>query len=132
MISFIKRGWGVILVLFVIIAVIATGILLQSNGKIETTSLRAGDLVRVVKISGKVKPEESVELGFEISGTVSNIVKDVGDGVIRGDMIAKLDTSTILSDILKAEAELSLAEANLDKLEAPEPLRHRLRTPSAL
>lgn len=90
---------------------------LGGNGTAETVSPVTGDLVRTVKISGKVVPRDRVELGFEISGTVSSINRDVGQTVRRGDTIARIDTGGISSNILKAEAELALAKAELDKLD---------------
>jgi RND family efflux transporter MFP subunit len=83
----------------------------------ETITPTTGDLIRTVKISGKVKPKESVDLGFEITGTVVGMSKEVGARVQRGDLIAQIDTRTIATEILKAEADLALAKANLDKLD---------------
>jgi len=84
---------------------------------VETTSPFVGDLVRTVKISGKVTPRQSVDLGFEIAGTVASISKKVGQSVSRGELLAKIDTNTISTEILKAQADLTLAQANLAKLD---------------
>ena len=116
MLAFTKKRWVLILIAVAIVAIVFTVIKIWSNGAVETVSPALGDLVRTVKISGKVVPQESVELGFETAGTVSSVVRQVGDGVRRGDLLARIDTSGISSNILKAEAELALAQAELDKL----------------
>lgn len=115
--EFIKRKKG--LLITVAILLVAGVFLFKAggNGEVETVSPVTGDLVRTVKISGKVIPRTSVELGFETSGTVVNISRDVGQTVKPGDLIARIDASSISAEILKAEAELSLARASLEKLE---------------
>ncbi|MEK7177028.1 MAG: efflux RND transporter periplasmic adaptor subunit [Patescibacteria group bacterium] len=117
MLDFIKKRKAL---LIVVLALVVVGFVLAkvgSNGETETVSPMAEDLVRTVKISGKVIPKESVELGFETTGTVTNIYKNVGDTIRPGDLIARIDASSISAEILKAEAELSLALANLEKLD---------------
>ncbi len=90
---------------------------LGGNGKLNTTTPQLEDLVRIVKVSGKVVPGSKVDLGFELSGTVSQVAGEVGQRVNDGDVLVRLDSSTISADILKAEAELASAEAELNKLE---------------
>ena len=117
MLEFIKKRK----VLFIVVlALVVIGIIIAKvggNGTAETVSPTAGDLVRTVKIAGKVIPKESVELGFETQGTITSIGKNVGAEVRAGDLIARIDASSLSADIMKAEAELSLALANLEKLD---------------
>lgn len=118
MLEFIKKRKIILIILAVLIVVGLVGAkLISSNGAIDTTTPVIGNLVRTVKIAGKVTPKESVLLGFETAGIVSSISKDVGDVVRRGDVLVRLDSSTISSEVLQAQAELSLAEAELKKLE---------------
>ena len=117
MLAFIKERKVLVLIAVAVAVVIFVAIKVKSNGKIETASPVVGDLVRTVKISGKVIPQESVELGFEIAGTVTSVPRQVGQTVRRGDLLARIDTSAISADILKAEAELTLAQASLEKLD---------------
>ena len=118
MLEFIKKRKVISLVsLIAIIVAIVVAVKVGSNGALETISPVEADLVRTVKIAGKVTPKQSVELGFEISGTIASINKEVGQIVRRGDTLARIDTSTISTEILKARAELTLAQANLDKLD---------------
>jgi len=113
---FLKKQ-KLIIILVVVIAIAFVVIAkFGSNGAPDTVSPTVGNLIRTVKISGKVIPKESVELGFETQGTIVGIARNVGDVVRSGDLIARIDASTISAEILKAEAELSLALANLEKL----------------
>lgn len=118
MLDFIKRKRNLIIgiaIVIVIAGVVAARI--KSNGAIPTVGLETGDIIRTVKISGKVVPKESVDLGFEITGTVQSVSKMVGQTVRQGDPLVRIDSSSILAEIRRAEAELALAEANLNKLD---------------
>lgn len=117
MLAFAKRKNGLLIGTAILLV---AGILLfkaGGNGETETVSPITSDLVRVVKISGKVIPKNSVELGFEISGTVASVSREVGSVVNKGSLLARLDASSVSAEVLKAEAELNLALAALDKLD---------------
>jgi len=116
MLDFLKKRKVIILIVVAIAIIAIVVVRVRSNGTVETVSPVVGDLVRTVKISGKVIPKESVELGFEISGIVTSVTRDVGQAVKRGDLLVRIDASYISTEILKAEAELTLARANLEKL----------------
>ena len=62
-----------ILISVVVLLLILGGVVfgVSGNGKVETTGLKTMDLIRTVKISGKVVPEERVDLSFEVGGTVT-------------------------------------------------------------
>jgi len=117
MFDFIKKRKIVILVAIVIVVIVFVAIKVRTNSSDETISPVKGDLIRVVKISGKVVPTESVELSFEISGTVTSVTKVVGDLVTKGEIVARIDSSAVSSNILKSQAELTLAQAELEKLD---------------
>ncbi len=86
------------------------------SGPLETTKLSQGDLVKVVRIAGKVIPREKVDLGFEGAGTISYVGKAVGSQVTSGEVLLRLEAGTTLSQIQKAEAELASAQAEAQKL----------------
>ncbi|MGB3922180.1 MAG: efflux RND transporter periplasmic adaptor subunit [Minisyncoccia bacterium] len=117
MLAFAKRKKGLLITAAILLV---GGIFIfkaGGNGETETVSPVLGDLVRIVKISGKVIPKESVNLGFELSGTVASVSREVGSVVNKGSLLARLDASSISAEVSKAEAELNLALAALDKLE---------------
>lgn len=83
----------------------------------ETVSVVKKDLVKTVKVSGKVAAEEDASLGFEIGGTVARVYKKVGDPVFAGEALVALDASGVNADLLKAQADLASAEAELARLQ---------------
>jgi RND family efflux transporter MFP subunit len=107
----------VIIIISVLLAIgFGTILLLKSNGGVKTIKPAEIDLVRVVKISGKVVPIENVDLGFEVAGIVSSVRKNVGQNVNKGDILAELDRNLLITQVAKARAELDSATAELLKL----------------
>lgn len=89
----------------------------SGGGAVETVAVLKQDIVRTTRIAGKVISRESVELGFETSGTISFVGADAGQSVLRGQTLLALDASTIAADVRRAEAELLSAQAELNKLQ---------------
>lgn len=81
-----------------------------------TAEVVVGDLVKTVHVSGKVIPNQSAELSFERGGTVSRIAKKSGDTVYAGEIIVELDQSSTRASLLKAQADLEAARAELAKV----------------
>lgn len=88
----------------------------SGNGS-ETVTAAKKDLVKTVKVSGKVAAKDDAALGFEVGGTVSRVYKKVGDPVYAGETLVALDGAGINANFLKAKAELSSAEAELVRLQ---------------
>jgi HlyD family secretion protein len=68
--------------------------------------------------TGIIKSDVEVNVTAQRSGKITNLFYDEGDTVKKGDLIAQLDTSEVLANLRKAEAELRQAEANLSNIEA--------------
>ncbi len=109
-----KKGWFIAAAVLLLIAPFVFG---GNSGPVETVAVRQADLVRTVRISGKVTPREKVDLGFEIAGTVTAVNKNVGQPVSRGETLVRLDAGSSAADLAKARAELTSAQAEYNKLE---------------
>jgi len=59
-----------------------------------------------------------VQLGFRVSGRVSEMLVDEGDRVESGQLLARLDNQTYADALRAAEAEVASQQANLAKLKA--------------
>lgn len=117
---FERRKIVFFLILIVLLGLVGFALFFGNGSAPEVVSFSSNDLVRVVKISGKVVPQERIDLGFEIAGTMSAVGPDVGSQVSKGEVLAKLDSSSISAEIRQAEAELASVEAELNKLEGVE------------
>jgi len=104
--------------LSVLTAVGVTVLNVRANSSVDTVALETGEITRVVRISGKVTPAQDVSLSFETSGVISQINKSVGESVARGEMLVRLNSSTVSTEVQRAEADLTSARAELAKLDS--------------
>ncbi|MDE2021338.1 MAG: efflux RND transporter periplasmic adaptor subunit [Patescibacteria group bacterium] len=77
-----------------------------------------GSITEEVDVSGVVKAAHSTDLAFQTSGRVWAIRAAVGDHVYVGQMLATLDSSSQISAIALAKANLEAQQAKLDALTA--------------
>ncbi|MEM6900106.1 MAG: efflux RND transporter periplasmic adaptor subunit [Pseudomonadota bacterium] len=69
-------------------------------------------LVLEERFSGIVQPRRTSQLGFSSGGRIDRITVDVGDRVIEGQMLARLDTRDLGSQLAAAQATVEEARAN--------------------
>lgn len=86
----------------------------NKSNKIEyiTKKLTQGDLSVVVSTTGNLNPTNSVEIGIEVSGTLKEIFVDFNDEVKAGQILAKIDTVKLQSQVDSSTAALAIAVAN--------------------
>lgn len=66
--------------------------------------------------SGRVLPEQSVDLSFEVDGVVGEIMVQPGDTVTAGQPLATLNRRNLELNVEEAKAQLAEAKANYEKL----------------
>ena len=112
----ILAGGGLALVLALALVPKLAGL---GGGKAETISenqvvtLRKGSLTNSVSEKGKVVPSNSVEVFSEKALPVTEINVKVGDQVKKGDIIAKLDSSSIEQQLRSRKAQKAATDKNL-------------------
>ncbi|MGD9625602.1 MAG: efflux RND transporter periplasmic adaptor subunit [Arcobacter sp.] len=77
-----------------------------------TKNVTRGDLSVVVSATGTLNPTNSVEVGVEVSGTLKEIYVDFNDEVEVGQVLARLDTRKLQSEVDGQTAALAIAKAN--------------------
>lgn len=60
--------------------------------KVSATKVTSGDIIETVSTSGTVKADQYSSLTFPTGGKVANVNVKVGDKVVKGQLIAALDT----------------------------------------
>jgi HlyD family secretion protein len=93
-----------------------------SQPTLQTAVARRGNLVISASATGKVIAPLEINLGFDESGTLSELLVKVGDKVKAGDVLARMQTGKTEQDVALslAEAQLNVvtAQQNLDSLYA--------------
>jgi len=81
------------------------------NYKLET--VQRGDIAVIITATGKVNPVKRVQVGTQVSGTISKINADFNQKVKAGDVIAQIDPTFLKAQLLEAEANLERANAQV-------------------
>ncbi len=76
-----------------------------------TEEISRGDIALTVTANGTLQPTRSVNIGSELSGTVSEVLVDVNDRVKKGQVLVRLDTAKLQDQVAKSEAALQASEA---------------------
>ncbi len=84
---------------------------LQVNGA-ETTK---GSIEEYVEETGTVMARNNIQVYSPASGKVTEVLVDVGDTVVEGDVLVKLDGETLSLQLAQLEAQRSAAVAQLNE-----------------
>lgn len=85
---------------------------------VEVLQVALGDVTVAVSATGTVEAREDIPMSAEASGQVEDVLVRVGDRVQAGEVLIRLDSELAALAVRQAEAQLLLAEADLDNAEA--------------
>jgi len=84
----------------------------------ETKKIERGTLESTITSTGTLNPVGSVEVGTQVSGTISKVYVDYNDTVKKDQIITELDRTFLSSALEEAKASLSRARALYEQAEA--------------
>lgn len=108
---------------FVIVAVAAIAALavwLLSGGKKEekitfdTAAVAPANIMNSITATGTIEPVTSVTVGTQVSGIVSKLFVDYNSVVKKGQVIAELDKTNLMSQLNTAKTQLATAQSQLN------------------
>ena len=67
------------------------------------------------QLPGKLFPVQQSKVSFQIGGKIQNIYVDIGDKVLKDDILAELDNREITANLNQAKAKYQLAKQLLDR-----------------
>ena len=109
--------------LWLIVAVAAIAILavwLLSGGKkeekvtFETAAVAPANIMNSITATGTIEPVTSVTVGTQVSGIVSKLYVDYNSVVKKGQVIAELDKTNLMSQLNTAKTQLATAQSQLN------------------
>jgi HlyD family secretion protein len=83
---------------------------------VTTAQVAPGDIVQLVAASGTLEAVTTVQVGTQVSGTVTELLADFNDIVRKGQVLARLDASSLEAQAAQANAGLARATADADRL----------------
>lgn len=97
----------------IVIALLATFVGVRSEHAVSyvTQPVVQQTLVNTVTASGTVNPQNTINVGTQVSGTIAQIYVDFNSKVKKGEVLARIDPSTIQAQVDQARANLAQAQA---------------------
>ncbi|MGN1264954.1 MAG: efflux RND transporter periplasmic adaptor subunit [Muribaculaceae bacterium] len=112
----ISKIWWIVIVLIVGTAVF---FLFSGNKKKEEVSFvteqaQKANISQSVTATGTIEPVTSVTVGTQVSGIVSHLFVDYNSEVKKGQVIAELDKTNLISSLKTAQANKQSVQSNLN------------------
>jgi HlyD family secretion protein len=85
------------------------------NAVYEIVSPQIGDIQNTTTATGNIEPRNEVAVKPEISGIISKILKETGQKVYEGEVIATLKIITEIKQLNEAKSRLQIAEIALEQ-----------------
>jgi multidrug efflux pump subunit AcrA (membrane-fusion protein) len=111
-----------LVVIIVVICWLATRTLrggASPEAPISTATVQLGTVQSRVAAIGQVSPVAVFSVNFQTGGTVSEIDVKVGDEVMAGQTLAKIDDTQLKAALVAAQASLTAAQASLAGVQQP-------------
>ena len=80
----------------------------------ETAKAERQDISTTITATGTIEPVTSVTVGTQVSGIVSRLYVDYNSVVKKGQVIAELDKTNLISELNTAKANLASAQSTLN------------------
>ncbi len=77
-----------------------------------------GEVVSKVTASGKLRALNTIKVGAEVSGQITNVYVDFNSPVRAGQVLAEIDPTRFQARVQQVQAQVSLAQASLLQAEA--------------
>jgi HlyD family secretion protein len=120
---YISKKKYVLIGVGVLVLVVAGAIFLSARtakasqaATVEYVSVTKGSLTQSIDVVGTLEAQPSVVLTWDSGGVISPFDLKTGDKVAKGDVLLKLEDSSLSSSILQAQTSLLDAKATLDNL----------------
>jgi HlyD family secretion protein len=109
-----KNKWLILAGLAAVIALFAA-FGLNRGGAVQhfTAKVERGEIDDVVEATGTINAVITVQVGSQVSGTISKLYVDFNSRVHKGDVVALIDPALFQGALLQATADLENAKANL-------------------
>ena len=117
----LKRHWVIAILTAVAVAVLifaAFEFRGQDKPQYFTTKADRGDIREVVEATGTINAVITVQVGSQVSGTISHLYVDFNSRVKKGQVVAQIDPPLFEGAVLQAKGDLANAKANVASAKA--------------
>lgn len=101
----------------IIVAIVAwalSGSKKEEQISFETAAVAPANIMNSITATGTIEPVTSVTVGTQVSGIVSKLYVDYNSVVKKGQVIAELDKTNLMSQLNSAKTQLATAQSQLN------------------
>ena len=112
----LSKVWLVVAVV-IIVAIVAwalSGSKKEEQISFETAAVASANIMNSITATGTIEPVTSVTVGTQVSGIVSKLYVDYNSVVKKGQVIAELDKTNLMSPLNSAKTQLATAQSQLN------------------
>lgn len=107
-----------ILKLLILVAILAGGVVFlgctsEKADEYTTKKLNKGPITQKITASGIINPISTVNIGTQVSGTISEIFVDYNSQVKKGQVLAQIDPALFEATVAQRQAACDIAKAQL-------------------
>jgi HlyD family secretion protein len=112
--KYLKSKWTLLVGLIIAVAVLAAFSFGRGDKpKYFTAKVDRGDIHDVVEATGTIDAVTTVQVGSQVSGTISKLNADFNSRVSKGQVVAEIDPALFQGALLQTQADLQDARANV-------------------
>ena len=101
-----------------VVVVAAVSLIYGCSGKDSDTyitqKLEKGKIIQKITASGIINPISTINIGTQVSGTISEILVDYNSLVKKGQLLAQIDPALFEATVAQRQAALDIAKAEVD------------------
>ena len=112
----LSKVWLVVAVV-IIVAIVPwalSGSKKEEQISFETAAVAPANIMNSITATGTIEPVTSVTVGTQVSGIVSKLYVDYNSVVKKGQVIAELDKTNLMSQLNSAKTQLATAQSQLN------------------
>ena len=112
----LSKVWLVVAVV-IIVAIVAwalSGSKKEEQITFDTAAVAPANIMNSITATGTIEPVTSVTVGTQVSGIVSKLYVDYNSVVKKGQVIAELDKTNLMSQLNSAKTQLATAQSQLN------------------
>lgn len=117
-----KKFFKILFIIALVAAVVWTFVYLFKKSKpqeksYETIEAVVGTIEKKTVVTGQINPRDEVAVKPQVSGIISEIYKEAGQTVKKGDVIAMVKIIPDVSSLASCESQVNMTKLNLDNVE---------------
>lgn len=109
---------GVLTIVVVILLIIKPYNKKEAEVKFETVKVERANITNTVTATGTIEATTTVNVGTQVSGILQHVYVDFNDVVKKGQLLARLDETSLKAQLEQSQSQVDQAQAQLNFQEA--------------